>query len=202
MAPHAILREIGAPFELVRVDVAKGDNRTEAYLALNPNHRVPTLVHGDKVLYESAAIVIYLCENHPEAGLMPLPGSDDRHLFLQWLVYFTNSLQEELQHWWHADNYLDREASRADLKAVAESRLGLIFSRLDSHLAAKGPYMLGKGFSAVDIFLTMLCRWTRQMERPATSYSHLNRLIDLVSQRPAWAAMMKAEGITWNGYLS
>lgn len=202
MAPHAILREIGAAFELVRVDVAKGENRAEAYLAVNPNHRVPTLVHGGKVLYESAAIVLYLCENHPEAGLMPLPGSDDRHLFLQWLVYFTNTLQEELQHWWHADNYLDREASRADLKIVAERRLDVIFSQLDSHLAAKGPYMLGERFSAVDIFLAMLCRWTRQMERPATDYPSLNRLIGLVTTRPAWAAMMKAEGITWNGLLS
>lgn len=123
-----------------------------------------------KVLYEFAAIVLYLCGNHPETGLMPLLRSDDRHLFLQWLFYFTNTLQEDLQHWWHADNYLDREACRADLKAVAERRLGVIFLRLDLHLAAKGPYMLGERFSAVDIYLAMLCRWTRQMERPANDY--------------------------------
>ena len=52
MAPHAILREIGCPFELVRVDISKSENRAPSYLAINPNHRVPTLVHGDRVLYE------------------------------------------------------------------------------------------------------------------------------------------------------
>lgn len=199
MAPHAVLHEIGCPFELIRVDTAKGENRQPAYLALNPNHRVPTLVHGDRVIYESAAILLYLCENHPEAGLMPLPGEEGRHLFLQWLVYFTNTLQEELQHWWHADNYLDSEAAREEMKAVAERRLHTMFSQIDSVLAKAGPYMLGGRFSAADLFLVMLCRWTRAMAVPATQYPNVKRLIDLVTARPSWNAMMEAEGIDWNG---
>ena len=199
MAPHAVLREIGCRFELVRVDTAKGENRTPEYLALNPNHRVPTLVHGDRVIYESAAILLYLCENHPEAGLTPLPGEAGRHLFLQWLIYFTNTLQEELQHWWHADNYLDSEAAREEMKAVAERRLDAMFSQINAVLAKAGPYMLGNRFSAADFFLVMLCRWTRAMAVPATRYPNVKRLIDLVTARPSWAAMMEAEGIDWNG---
>ena len=202
MAPHAVLREIGCPFELVRVDISKGENRAPAYLALNPNARVPTLVHGRRVIYESAAILMYLCEAHPEAGLMPQPGAVDRGLFLQWLFWLTNTLQEDLQHWWHADNYLDTEAARHDMKIVAERRLGRMFSQLDSHLGQGGPYMLGERFSGVDIFLAMLCRWTRAMAQPATAYPNLNRLIGLVTARPAWAAMMLAEGIDWNGLLA
>ncbi len=202
MAPHAVLREIGCRFELVRVDIARGENRAPSYLALNPNARVPTLVHGPRVMYESAAILLYLCENHPEAGLMPLPGEAGREQFLQWLFWFTNTLQEDLQHWWHADNYLDGEAARHELKAVAERRLGAMFSQLDSMLGQGGPYVLGARFSAADVFLAMLCRWTRAMAVPATSYPHLNRLIGLVTARPAWQAMMQAEGIDWNGPLA
>jgi glutathione S-transferase len=199
MAPHAVLHEIGCPFELLRVDTAAGENRKPAYLALNPNHRVPTLVHGDRVLYESAAILLYLCENHPEAGLMPLPGEAGRHLFLQWMFYFTNTLQEELQHWWHADNYLDSGAAQAELKTVAERRLHGMFSQIDTVLGQGGPYMLGHRFSAADLFLVMLCRWTRAMAVPATDYPNVKRLIDLVTARPSWVAMMEAEGIDWNG---
>lgn len=202
MAPHAVLREIGCAFELVRIDVSKGEHHAPAYTAINPNQRVPTLAHGECILSKSAAIVLYLCENHPEAGLMPMPGETGRHLFLQWLVYCTNTLQEELQHWWHADHYADRDASRQDLKLVAERRLDAMFLRIDLHLAENGPQLLGNRFSAVDIFLAMLCRWTRQMDKPATAYPHLNRLIGIVTARPAWAAMMAAEGITWNGLLS
>ena len=197
MAPHAVLHEIGCPFELVRVDGSKGENRSAAYLALNPHHRVPTLVHGDRVMYEAAAIVLYLCENHPQAGLMPAVGAPGRHLFLQWLFYFTNTLQEELQHWWHADNYIDDPAAWQELKAVAERRLGVMFSKIDSTLAADGPYMLGPVFTAADLYLVMLCRWTRGMARPATSYPHIGQLVGLVTARPAWAAMMRDEGIDW-----
>ena len=78
MAPHALLHELGVPFDLVHVDVASGAHRAPGYTALNPNQRVPTLVHGDHVLYESAAILLYLCESHPESGLMPLPGNARR----------------------------------------------------------------------------------------------------------------------------
>lgn len=202
MAPHAVLREIGCPFKLIRVDISKGENRAPAYLALNPNARVPTLVDGDRVVYESAAILMYLCEAHPEAGLMPLPGEPDRGAFLQWLFWLTNTLQEDLQHWWHADNYLDTEPARHELKVVSERRLGRMFSEVDSALGRAGPFLLGARFSAVDIFLVMLCRWTRAMAQPATSYPHLNRLIGLVTSRPAWRAMMQAEGIDWNGPLA
>lgn len=202
MAPHAVLREIGCPFELVRVDSSKGENRSAAYLALNPHHRVPTLVHGSRVMYESAAILLYLCENHPQSGLMPPVGSDSRPLFLQWLFYLTNTLQEELQHWWHADHYLDSDAARAELKAVAERRIGVMFGKIDAALAARGPYLLGRDFSAVDVFLVMLCRWTRGMARPATTHAGINALIGLVTARPAWTDMMAAEGITWDGVIA
>jgi len=202
MAPHALLREIGAPFELARIDVSRGENRNPAYLALNPNGRVPTLIDGSRVMYESAAICLYLCERHPEAGLMPAPGEPDRHLFLKWLFYFTNTLQEELQHWWHGDNYTDLETSRHDMKIVAERRLAIIFARLDSMLEGNGPHILGRRFSAVDVFFVMLCRWTRQMERPALAYPHVKRLVEIVTARPAWIAMMAAEGIDWNGPLA
>ena len=110
MAPHAVLRELGAPFELVRVDISNAENRAPAYLAINPDARVPTLIDGDRYLYEAAAIVLYLCGKHPPDGLMPLPGEAGRERFLQWLFYLTNTMQEELQHWWHADNYLDCKA--------------------------------------------------------------------------------------------
>ena len=134
MAPHAVLRELEAPFELARVDISNAENRTPAHLAINPNARVPTVIDGERSLYEAAAIVLYPCEKHPQGGLMPLPGEAGREHFLQWLFYLTNTMQEELQHWRHAGNYLDHKASRADMKSVAERRLGVIFSRFVSML--------------------------------------------------------------------
>ena len=100
MASHAALEEIGAPHELIHIDLDKGEQRSEAYLKVNPHARVPTLVHGDSVMYESTAILIYLCDRHQEAGLAPAVDSPQRGLYLQWLIYLTTTVQETLQHSW------------------------------------------------------------------------------------------------------
>ena len=74
MAPHAILVDTGSNFELAHIDASKKENRSPAYLAVNPHARVPTLIDGDKAMYESAAICLYLCEQHPQAGLYAAGG--------------------------------------------------------------------------------------------------------------------------------
>jgi glutathione S-transferase len=202
MAPHAALEEIGVPFELVELDFDRNEHKSAEYRKLNPNARLPTLIVDGKAMYESAAILLYLCERHADAKLMPPPGSPERAHFLQWLVFFTNTVQEELMHWWHPDNYMDSEAGRAELRKIAERRLAGMWTQICKTLASPGPYLLGARFSAADIFLVMLCRWTREMEKPAIEWPELKRLIGLVSARPAWQRMMKAEGIDWNGDLA
>lgn len=195
MAPHAALEEIGCPYELVKVDLAKGEHRDPAYLKLNPNARVPTLVDGDRVMFESAAIVLYLAEQHPEAKLMPAPGTPGRMKFLQWLMYLTNTIQDSFILYYHPDNFLPDGASRAALKAAGERRLERQWSVVDAALAAEGPYMTGAAFSAADLFLHMLARWSRNCARPAWSYPHIARQLDLVKARPAVRRMMAQEGL-------
>ena len=71
MVCHAAMIEMGVPFKLVEIDVDSGQQKSPDYLKLNPNARVPTLIEDGRVMYESAAILLYLCEKHPQAGLMP-----------------------------------------------------------------------------------------------------------------------------------
>jgi glutathione S-transferase len=196
MAPHAVLEEIGCPYELVLVDLTKGEHKRPDYLKLNPNARVPTLVDGDRVMYESAAIVIYLAEKHPAARLMPQPGTPGRMRFLQWLMYLTNTVQDSLTLYYHPDNYFADEAMRSALKAAAEHRLEQQWAVLDAALAADGPYLAGAEFSAADLYLHMTARWSRNCARPAASFPHVRKLVELVKVRPAVQRMMAQEGLT------
>jgi glutathione S-transferase len=96
LAPHAALAEIGVPYELIRIerDTAQTD---PAYLALNPLGVVPTLIDGDLVITESAAILLYLADRYPEAELIPtklIPA--ERAQFYRWLIFMTNTLQTAL----------------------------------------------------------------------------------------------------------
>ena len=100
MAPHAALAEIGVAYELVRVerDEAQSD---PGYLALNPLGVVPTLVDGDVVLNESAAILLYLADRFPEARLAP----PERAQFYRWLVFMTNTLQTGFLRYFYPERY-------------------------------------------------------------------------------------------------
>ena len=198
MAAHAALIEIGAPFELIRVDIDKGEHRTLAYRKIQPHSRVPALRHGDLVMYESAAILLYLADRHPEAGLAPDLKSPERGLFDQWLMHLTNTVQEHEMHWFHPDMYIDGAPMQGALKAHAEQRIEGSFRYFDGVLAERGPYLLGERFSAVDLFFYMLGFWTRRMPRPAFSFPQVKRQLALVHDRPAVATMLRDEGIAFD----
>jgi glutathione S-transferase len=197
MAAHAALIEIGAPFELIMVDLDKGDQHRPEYRQIQPHGRVPALRHGDLVMYESAAILLYLADRHPEAGLAPDLKSAERGLFNQWLMHMTNTVQEHEMHWFHPDFYIDGPELQAALKAHGQKRIEESFRYFDGVLAARGPYLLGQRFSAADLFFYMLAFWTRRMPRPAMSFAHVKRLVRSVHERPAVAQMLREEGIAF-----
>src|SRR5258708_34160874 len=89
------LQEIGVPFESVNVDQTKGEHKKPEFLALNPAGKLPVLVDGDVVLTESVAIVLYLAEKHPEAGLVPRDAVERAHLY-QWLLFAATELEQPL----------------------------------------------------------------------------------------------------------
>ena len=70
-APHILLEEMGIPFTLRQLDRANNEHKSPAYLKLNPNGLIPTLVDGDLVLYETAAILMHLADCHPASAPRP-----------------------------------------------------------------------------------------------------------------------------------
>lgn len=196
MAPHAILREIGAAAEFVRLDREKNEHKASEYLTLNPHGRVPTLIYDDgKIIYESSAICQFLTERHPGTGLAPALNHPDRGRFLQWLAYLTNTLQEALMQYWYPHYFVDGEAEQKKVTAKAEARIGSIFTFLDGELEAHGPHLCGDSFYACDYYLAMLVRWSRLFARPGHSYPHINKLVRAALARPAYAQMLRDHGI-------
>jgi len=197
LAPHILLEEIGADHELVLVDRNKNEQKSPAYLKLNPTGRIPVLIDDGLVLYESAAICLHLADRHTAAGLAPVLGSKERADFYKWLMYLTNTLQAELIVYFYPERLADDAAAAAQVKAHAESHVGDMLDLVEAALAAgEGPYLLGAQYRAVDAYLFMLCRWTRGMGRPARSRPHLGRFLETVMARPATQRAFAAEGIT------
>jgi glutathione S-transferase len=188
LAPHMLLEEIGAPFELACVDRANGEHRSAAYLALNPNGHIPVLVDGDLVLYETVAICLHLADTHPDAALAPALGTTARAHYYKWLVWCTNTLQATLMHYFYPQRLVDDGDAPAarQVKAHAEARIAPMLDQLDAELAMHPQaWLLGAHYSAVDPLALLLCRWTRGFGRPARSLPHLGPYLQRVLARPA-----------------
>lgn len=106
-----------------------------------------------------------------------------------------NTLQPAFRFWFYPHEAAG-EAAAAEAKALATQRIENQFSRINEHLTQHGPYLLGEKISAPDFFLAMLCRWSRNMPRPATEWPALARFVTLMRSRPSFAAVCEAEGLT------
>jgi glutathione S-transferase len=196
LAPHMLLEELGVEYELALVDRDNNAQKSPEYLKLNPNGRIPTLIDGDLVLYETAAICLHLVDRHPQAGLAPAFGTVERAEFYKWLVYLTNTLQAELLTYFYPERLSDDAEATAQVKAHAEARIGGMLDLIENAFAVRGgPYLLGARYSAVDPYLLMLCRWTRNMGNPARNRRHLGGYLERLVARPAIQRAFAGEGL-------
>ena len=197
MVPHIVLEEIGAPFERVLVDRAVGAHKTLEYLRLNPNGLIPVLVDGGQVVYETAAIVLHLCDTHPKAGLAPATGTWERAHFYQWLMWLTNTLQASLIVYFYPERWVDQgnAAGVSEVKAHAERRVGVLLDMLEAELGRLGqPWFGGARYSALDAYVFTLCRWTRNFKSPpARERPLLGPYLQRVLARPAVQRVIAAE---------
>ena len=196
LAPHILLEELGAPYELALVDRAAGAHKSPAYLKLNPNGLIPVWVDGDLVLYETAAICLHLADTHPAAGLAPPLATPERAHFMKWLMWLTNTLQATLIVYFYPERWADDERAIAQVKAHAEARVAPLLDQLEAQLASHGgPWLLGDAYGAVDPYAFMLCRWTRGFARPARSLPALGAYLGRMLERPAVRRVMENEGL-------
>lgn len=197
MTPHMLLEELGVPYERVLVDRASNAHRSPEYLKLNPNGKIPVLVDGDLVLYETGAIVLHLVDTHPGAGLAPAVGTAERAMFYKWLLWLANTLQAEMPMYFYSDRWADDAAGAAQVKKHAEAHIAGMIDQLEGELARHGgPWFAGESFSALDPYVFMLCRWTRGMQRPARTLPQLSAYLQRMLARPAVQRVFANEGLT------
>jgi len=192
---HWLLIELGVEHELVLLDFDTREQKSAAYLALNPAGVVPTLVLDGQVLTEAAAIALHLADLHPQAGLLPPVGSPQRGEAYRWMFWCANTVQPAYRAWFYADEMAGAENSEAT-RQHARQRLEAAWQRLADHLQGAGPYVLGDQLSVVDFMLVMLLRWSRNMPTPGDRWPVLKAYADRLKARPAFIEVYRREGIT------
>ena len=195
MVVHWLLIELDVPYRLQLVDLEAREQKTPEYLALNPNGVVPTLVVDGEPRTEAMALTLQLADTYPDAGLAPAIGSDGRAHYYEWSVYLSNMLQPLFRQWWYPHEPSGEDNADA-VRTHVQPRIEACWTRIDAHLSATGPYLLGDSLSALDFYLTMLMRWSRAMPRPASAWPHLDALASRMKARPSFVTLCQSEGLT------
>jgi glutathione S-transferase len=186
-------------YELTLVDRKSNEQKSESYMKLNPTGRIPTLVDGSLVVFESAAICLHLCDKHPEANLMPAIGDPDRPEFHQWLAYLTATLQPELMVYFYPAKHTTNAEAASGIIQAQERRVGEIYSVLDEALEGR-KFLLGSRISVCDYFLFMLSHWGSGFSRPPLSYPNLGAYLRRLARLDAVKAVCAVEGTDLSAY--
>ncbi|MBL6936894.1 MAG: glutathione S-transferase family protein [Alphaproteobacteria bacterium] len=190
--------QFGVPYELVPIDFARGDTRTPAYTAMNPNQRMPVMDHDGFYLWESNAIINYLAEQKPDGGYLP-KDLRTRVLTQQWQFWDSN-------HWDPAaavfmfENVVKKIFGRGDADPVELRRgaelMGRLAPVLDGQLA-KTRYVVGDRLTVADVSLGGTVVSADQAGMPLSEYRGIQRWLADLRAMPGWqkaAALMKPPG--------
>jgi len=172
-----LMEEAGKPYERVLVDVTAGKQREADYLAINPMGKVPALQDGDATMAEAAAICAYVAERTPEAKLAPPVGDPSRAKYLYWLFFGPSCIEPAMVQIGTKLEMSSTAAGWGDAQRV--------FNVLDAELQ-KGPWMLGKDFSAADIVIGSALRFTVRLFKMVPPRPSFDRYLDACEARPAF----------------
>jgi GST-like protein len=176
------LEEMGLQYELVPVDTRKGEQHTPAFLAVNPNAKVPAIVDGDATVFDSNAILLYLAEK--TGKFLPGKGDKARGELLSWLMFVASGIGPYSGQAVHFRNVAPEPKDYAVTRYTFEARRH--WNILNDRLA-KHRFMLGNDYGIVDMAVWGWSRLIPNVLGPeaVASLPNLKRHLDEISARPA-----------------
>jgi glutathione S-transferase len=172
------LEEAGAPYELMKMSTEEG--KGEEHRTRHPLGRVPVLEDDSgRMLFESAAICLQIADTHPQAGLIPAPGTHERGLVYQWAVFGPAELEPPLI---ETAMYGESDPERA---AKGQARFEKGVAAVSAALG-DGEFLVGDSFTVADVMVGSALRFTSRMGRPELLTDNLTAYTSRLAERPAF----------------
>ncbi len=192
LADHIVLEWIGQPYEAVRV--TREDRYKPEYLAINPAGAVPALEHGGWVLTQNAAILNYLADLHPEAGLGGDGSAKSRAEVNKWLAFANSDVHPAFHPIFGSTAYLEDAALIDKSKDAARAKVRTLYERADEQLKSR-EWIAGDTRSIADPYLYVTYRWARGTGVDLSGLDHLAAFAARVEADPAVQKVLKDEGL-------
>jgi glutathione S-transferase len=189
LSPHIVAQELGVPVTLEKVEFGtKKLASGEDFWAINPKGYVPALgLDNGEVLTEGTAIVQYLADSRPEAGLIPANGTLERYRMQEMLGYINSEIHKVYSPLFNPKTMAETRAERIEY-------LNKRYALLDKRLATQ-PYLFGDKFSVADAYLFTVTNWANFIKLDLSAFTHLMAFQARVAARPAVQAALVAEGL-------
>jgi glutathione S-transferase len=189
LSPHIVARELGIPVELQKVNTK--DKTIEGggdYWKVNGRGYVPALeLDNGEILTEGPAIVQYLADQKPDAGLAPKSGTFERYRLQEWLNFLTSEVHKQF-------SPLFKPNTPDDYKKIARENIATRFDWLDKQLAGK-EYLMGRQFTVADAYAFVLIGWSKFQGIDLARWPNLAAYHKRVGARPNVQAALQAEGL-------
>lgn len=158
LASHIVLEEVGAQYEAVFVDFRKNDQRKPEYIAINPKGRVPALVTEQGVLTETPALLVYLAQIFPQAGLAPLDDAFGMARIQAFNSYLCSTVHVAHSHRMRGYRWADEESAIESMRRKVPHSVGECFELIENELFT-GPWVMGERYTICDPYLFTLSRF-------------------------------------------
>lgn len=191
MASHIGLAESGAPFETRLVALAKGEQKTEAYLKVNPRGKVPALDADGKILTENTAILHYLAHRFPEQRLTPSDPLEAARC-ISTCAWLSNTVHPSFTHIFRPERFASNEAHFPDIKEAGRKAFWANLQEIDRLLAGK-EWMMGAQFTVCDPYALVFYGWGTRIEFPMKELKNYTAWKDRMLKRPAVMKVLQKE---------
>lgn len=187
---QAMLEELKVPFERRYVDMESSEHHGADYLQQNPAGMVPALtLPGGHTIGESAAILLHLGEQCGDGQLAPRAGDAARPDYLFWLLYMATSGYMTFARFAHPERYTRDQSALEPVQEAARDDVAHFFDVVESGIAG-APWFLPFGYSALDIYLTMLAGWHPHKATLFETCPKVGALCSAVEARPLYQKVL------------
>ena len=186
-AVRIALEEAGAPYDLVRVDFAAGQQRTPEYLAVSPKGRVPALATPHGTLTETPALLAYVAQSFPEARLAPADAYGFARL-QEFHSYLASTVHIAHAHRPRASRWADEPEAQAAMQRKVPQNMTECFNLIESHYlpqADQGPWVMGEQYTVADGYLFTIGTWLQSDGVDIAQFPKVHTHTQRVLQRPA-----------------
>jgi glutathione S-transferase len=190
LATHIVLEEVGADYSTARIDFARNEQRSPGYLKVNPKGRVPALATDRGVLTETPAMLVFVAQSFPAAGLAPI---DDPFAFAEMQAfnsYLCSTLHIAHAHRMRGPRWVDADDARsiAAMQRKVPESVSASFELIE-HDMLRGPWVMGELYTICDPYLFTLAQW---LEADGVDPQRIPRVVDHRHRMSERTAVRKA----------